>query len=95
MDASIFFQNACDQKILDIEDCRGFYYCGESVVRDGKCEKHKVERRKPRLSGDRRLYGSSDSPPSCNNGLCRTALDGSRVVTVHHTVCPDYGPGWA
>ena len=71
----------------------GMKPCGEPVVRDGKCEKHKVERRKN--SGDRRSWRSSDSPPTCGNACCWTELDGTRVVTRHNTACPDYGPGWA
>lgn len=74
----------------------GMIPCGRAVVRDGKCEVHKVERRKG--YGNRRHYESCDSPPSCNNGLCHTKVkDGSGGIpsTVHHTACPDYGPGWA
>lgn len=71
----------------------GMKDCGEPVVRGGKCEKHKVERRKG--YGDRRRYESCDSPPSCNNALCHTRTVDGVVNTKHHTMCPDYGPGWA
>jgi hypothetical protein len=66
--------------------------CNEPVIRDGKCEKHKVERRQ---NFGRRSYESCDSPTSCGNGMCHTKTDGKTVTTVHHTMCPDYGPGWA
>jgi hypothetical protein len=73
----------------------GTKLCGKPVVRAGKCEQHKVERRKEFGGGDRRYYQSCDSPPSCGNGVCRTELVDGKVVTRHHTMCPDYGPGWA
>lgn len=62
--------------------------CGKPAVRDGKCEEHKVERR---TFGDRRFYGSSDSPTSCGNAICHVEFGKTR----HNTMCPDYGPGWA
>ena len=68
----------------------GMIPCGKPVVRDGKCEQHKVERRKS-LIGNRRVPGSSDSPPSCGNTLCRVEWGN----TCHHLMCPDRGPGWA
>ncbi len=64
--------------------------CGRPAVRDGKCEEHKVERRKS-LRMDRRTLGSSDSPPSCGNVLCKVEFG----QTKHHLLCPDSGPGWA
>lgn len=38
----------------------GMKECGKLVVRDGKCEEHKIERRKS-LHSDRRVRGSSDT----------------------------------
>lgn len=74
----------------------GMKECGKPVVRDGKCEQHKVERRKARGDGDRRRYRSCDSPTSCDNALCHTELDEKgKPYTRHDTRCPDYGPGWA
>ena len=70
--------------------------CGMPVVRDGKCEEHKVERRKQHLYGDRRRFRSSDAPTSCGNGACRSEFDSEgKVVTIHHKWCDDHGPGWA
>ncbi len=40
----------------------GMIPCGKPVVRDGKCEDHKVERRKEFGGGNRRQYKSCDSP---------------------------------
>lgn len=64
--------------------------CDRPVVRDGKCEEHKVERRK-NLRSDRRDFGSSDTPPSCGNTLCKVELG----ITKHHKWCEEHGPGWA
>lgn len=72
----------------------GMKECGQPAVRGGKCEQHKVERRKAWGGGDRRRYNSCDSPPSCGNALCHTETDGKTVTTRHDTRCPDYGPGW-
>ena len=81
----------CDFRVVDPEhDSLWMIPCGEPVVRDGKCEKHKVERRKS-LYSDRRVRGSSDTSPSCGNGLCRVEFGHTR----HDTRCEDYGPGWA
>jgi hypothetical protein len=84
---------ACDE-ILTAGD--GSYECGEPVVRGGKCERHKVERRKRHwTSGDRRRRGSSDTPPSCGNSLCHSeVLDDGTAETRHGLMCPDRGPGW-
>jgi hypothetical protein len=65
--------------------------CGKPVVRNGKCEEHKIERRKNPPFSDRRRPGSSDSEPSCGNGACRVEYGETR----HHLHCPDRGPGWA
>jgi hypothetical protein len=70
----------------------GMIPCGKPVVRDGKCEEHKVERRKG--NGDRRRFESCDSLPFCGNHLCHTELRFGEVRTVHHLMCPDRGPGW-
>jgi hypothetical protein len=67
----------------------GMIPCGEPVVRGGKCEKHKVERRKS-LYSDRRRPRSSDTSPSCGNRACHVE-DGE---TIHHLHCDDRGPGW-
>ena len=67
----------------------GMIECGEPVVRGGKCEMHKVERRSE-FGGDRRDHGSSDSPPSCGNTRCCVEEEKTR----HDTLCDDYGPGW-
>ena len=64
--------------------------CGMPVVRDGKCEQHKVERRKNFIA-DRRTYGSSDTPPSCGNAACKVMAG----QTIHHKWCDEHGPGWA
>lgn len=64
--------------------------CGEPVVRDGKCEKHKVERRKSLVS-ERRRSGSTDTPVPCGNKLCRW----EHGQVNHDLMCPDRGPGWA
>jgi hypothetical protein len=75
--------DGCNELLFDRQ-------CGEPVVRGGKCEKHKVERRKS-LYADRRTYGSSDTPPSCGNAMCKVTAG----QTVHHKWCEDHGPGWA
>jgi len=81
----------CDFTAVDPEhDSIWMMPCGEPVVRDGKCEKHKVERRKS-LRADRRDYGSSDTPPSCGNGMCKVMAG----QTIHHRWCEEHGPGWA
>jgi hypothetical protein len=64
--------------------------CGKDVVRAGKCEQHKVERRK-NVYSERRVAGSSDTPPSCGNPACRVTYG----ETFHNLLCPDRGPGWA
>ena len=63
--------------------------CGKEMLRGAKCEEHKAERRG--LHGDRRSFGSSDTPPSCGNPACHVFFD----ETHHHIMCPDRGPGWA
>jgi hypothetical protein len=70
-------------------------YCDKEIVRGGKCEEHKIERRRGNWNGDRRRPGSTDTPPSCGNGLCHSEFWNGEVVTRHDTRCPDYGPGWA
>ena len=68
----------------------GMKECGKVVVRAGKCEQHKIERRK-NVYTERRVPGSSDTPPSCGNPACRVKFG----ETFHHLMCPDRGPGWA
>jgi hypothetical protein len=64
--------------------------CGKPAVRAGKCEQHKIERRK-NVYSERRVAGSSDTPPSCGNPACRVTYG----ETFHNLLCPDRGPGWA
>jgi len=64
--------------------------CGMPVVRAGKCEEHKVERRGWGRA-DRRSYGSSDTPPSCGKKSCKVVAGHE----VHDQSCDSHGPGWA
>jgi hypothetical protein len=72
----------------------GMKECGKPVVRAGKCEQHKVDRRKGNWNSDRRRPGSTDTPPSCGNGLCHSEIWNGEIVTRHDLRCPDRGPGW-
>lgn len=87
----------CDYYLKGYGDCTcgaAIITCGKEIIRDGKCEEHKIDRRQ-RYDGERRRQYSTDSPSSCGNGLCHTELVNDEPTTRHDTRCPDYGPGWA
>jgi|SRR5271156_692021 len=83
----------CEYYVKGCGDCTcgaAMPLCDKPIVRGGRCEDHKVERRKS-LMGNRRMFGSSDTPPSCGNSLCKVEFG----ETVHHLGCEERGPGWA